>query len=248
MSNIYAADALKGQTVLIVGGQTGIGRGVAEGAAQAGARVMTASRRAREGAGSSASGVADHIVLDLADEGSIAKAFDGIPALDHVLITASPDMGSWGTPDDHTVDGPRSFIGTKLMGSWAVAHYARKRLNKGGTITFFTGGLAVRAKAGFAPATVAFSAVETLASSLAVDYAPIRVNTIRPGLTETDMWSFLPADVRQGMFEAAKSKFPARRVGTPNDIANAALFLMTSPYVTGATIEVTGGETLIDSV
>lgn len=117
-----------------------------------------------------------------------------------------------------------------------------------GSITFLTGGLAARPKIGYAAVTSAFVAVEALSKSLALELAPIRVNTIRPGFVDTDMWSFLPNDARQGLKQKVEDTFPARRAGTAADIGHAALFLMTNPYVTGTIIEVSGGENLVPSV
>ena len=59
--------------------------------------------------------------------------------------------------------------------------------------------MAARPKIGFAAVTSAFAAVEALSGSLALELAPIRVNTIRPGFIDTDMWSFLPAEHRDGL-------------------------------------------------
>ena len=88
--------------------------------------------------------------------------------------------------------------------------------------------------------------MEALSRSLALELAPIRVNTIRPGFIDTDMWSFLSDAERDGMRAKARDSLPARRVGTTDDIGRAALYLMTNPYVTGSVLEVSGGELLVD--
>jgi NAD(P)-dependent dehydrogenase (short-subunit alcohol dehydrogenase family) len=62
------------------------------------------------------------------------------------------------------------------------------------------------------------------------------------------MWSFLPDEHRDGLKKKVAETFPARRAGKAEDIAHAALFLMTNPYVTGTVLEVAGGETLVPSV
>jgi NAD(P)-dependent dehydrogenase (short-subunit alcohol dehydrogenase family) len=85
-----------------------------------------------------------------------------------------------------------------------------------------------------------------LSRSLALELAPIRVNTIRPGFGDTGMWSILPEADRDGIRAKVRENFPARRVGTSADIGHAALFVMTNPYVTGSVLEVTGGEERID--
>lgn len=115
-------------------------------------------------------------------------------------------------------------------------------------MTFLTGGMAARPKIGFAAVTSAFAALEALSSSLALELAPIRVNTIRPGFIDTDMWAFLPAEHRDGLRRKVQETFPARRAGRPEDIGHAALFLMTNPHVTGSVLEVSGGDNRVPSV
>jgi NAD(P)-dependent dehydrogenase (short-subunit alcohol dehydrogenase family) len=94
--------------------------------------------------------------------------------------------------------------------------------------------------------SAAFAAVEALARALAVDLGPIRVDAIRPGLVDSDMWRFLDGDAREQLFRRARDTFPVRRIGAIEDVGHAAVCLMTDPYVTGAVHEVTGGEQLVD--
>lgn len=84
--------------------------------------------------------------------------------------------------------------------------------------------------------------------ALALELAPMRVNTIRPGFIDTDMWNFLPADQRDALRRKVAEAFPSRRAGQAADIGHAAVFLMTNGDVTGTVIEVSGGENLVPSV
>jgi NAD(P)-dependent dehydrogenase (short-subunit alcohol dehydrogenase family) len=74
----------------------------------------------------------------------------------------------------------------------------------------------------------------------------VRVNVIRPGYTDSEMWSSLSERSRDDLRARVSAAMPVRRMGTPDDIAQAALFLMTSPQTTGIVLEVSGGESLID--
>ena len=85
-------------------------------------------------------------------------------------------------------------------------------------------------------------AVDFLTRSLALELAPIRVNTISPGVIDTGAWDAL-AD-KQQYFEHICATNPARRIGTPDDIADAVLFAMTNTFLTGVTLKVDGGEPL----
>jgi NAD(P)-dependent dehydrogenase (short-subunit alcohol dehydrogenase family) len=149
---------------------------------------------------------------------------------------------------DESMHGVRSYLEGKFLGAWACARYGAPHLRANGSITFLTGGLAVRPKLGYAAVTSSFAAVEALSGSLALELAPTRVNTIRPGFIDTDMWSFLPDEQRNGLKKKVAETFPSRRAGKAEDIGHAALFLMTNPYVTGTVIEVSGGENLVPSV
>ena len=88
-------------------------------------------------------------------------------------------------------------------------------------------------------------AVEAFARSLAIDLAPIRVNTIAPGLIDTPLIDELAGEMKQAIVEREASRLPVKRIGTPEDIADAVLFLMKNGFVTGITLTVDGGRLLI---
>lgn len=239
---------LSGKKVVVVGGKTGMGLGIARAARAAGASVVVASRRIASVAERPDLADFEQVSLDMRDESAVRTAFERIGAFDHLVVTAAPDLGTWGGFMDADMRGVRSYLEGKFLGSWACARHGAPHLRANGSITFLTGGLAVRPKIGYTAVTSAFVAVEALSGSLALELAPTRVNTIRPGFVDTDMWSFLPDNVRDGLKNKVEETFPVRRVGKPEDIAHAALFLMTNPYVTGTVLEVLGGENLVPSV
>jgi NAD(P)-dependent dehydrogenase (short-subunit alcohol dehydrogenase family) len=139
----------------------------------------------------------------------------------------------------------RSFLDGKLFGSWACARHAAPRMRSGGSITFLTGCAAIRPRAGLSMVTATFAALEALSQALALELGPLRVNTIRPGVVDSEMWSFLDDRAREELREKIRASFPARRIGSVEDIGHAAVFLMTNPYVTGTVLEVSGGEPLV---
>jgi NAD(P)-dependent dehydrogenase (short-subunit alcohol dehydrogenase family) len=239
---------LKGKRVVVVGGKTGVGFGIAEAAHAAGAAVLVASRRNVATADHPALSGFEQIALDMADEDAVRDAFKAIGPLDHLVVAAGPAMGTWGAFSDTDMRGVRYYSDIKYLGSWACARYASDHIAPDGSITFMTGGTAVRSKAGLAAVTSAFSAIEALGRSLALELGPVRVNTLRPGLIDTRFWDFLPDDQRAEVYQRVREKFPARRVGTPADVGHAAVFLMTNPFVTGTVLEVSGGEKLVDWV
>jgi NAD(P)-dependent dehydrogenase (short-subunit alcohol dehydrogenase family) len=237
---------LTGKRVVVVGGKTGIGLGIAQAAHAAGANVTVASRRSVSVTDYPELAPFEQLVLDISDEEAVRATFDGIDTLDHLIVVAGPTDGSWGAFMDEDMRGARSYLNTKFLGSWACARYAVPKLSSNGSITFLTGGIAARAKIGMTAVTSTFAAVEALARSLALELGPIRVNAIRPGYIDTDLWNFLSPTDAADVREKVRANFPARRIGHPADVAHAALFLMTNPYVTGTVIEVSGGEQLVD--
>jgi NAD(P)-dependent dehydrogenase (short-subunit alcohol dehydrogenase family) len=222
-----------------------MGLGAARAAAAAGAHVIVAGRRARAARSDAEHERFEHIVLDVTDETAVEAAFDAIGELDHLLVTAAPPPGSWRPFLEQDVAGVQRYVHAKLLGSWACARYAAPHLRAGGSITFLTGCAAIRPRAGSSIVTATFAAVEALAQALALELGPLRVNTIRPGLVDSAMWDFLDAAARERLRSAARTRFPARRIGTIDDIGHAAVFLMTNPYTTGIVLEVSGGEPLV---
>jgi NAD(P)-dependent dehydrogenase (short-subunit alcohol dehydrogenase family) len=237
---------LKDRKVVVVGGTSGMGLGAARAALEAGAQVVVASRRPEKARAAVAADtdLFEHALVDITDDVSIRQLFETVGDLDHLLVSATPKAKD-GPFLEQDVEAARAIMNGKFFGSWACARYAAPRMRAGGSITFLTGGAAIRPRAGIATVTATFAALEALSQALALELGPLRVNTIRPGLVDSDMWNFLDEAGREKLRRMAREAFPARRIGTIEDIGHAALFLMTNPYVTGAVLEVSGGETLV---
>jgi NAD(P)-dependent dehydrogenase (short-subunit alcohol dehydrogenase family) len=236
---------LKGQRVVVVGGTSGMGLATVRAASARGAEVVAAGPRPlaeRE----PIEGV-QQAEVDVTDETSVRHLFEDVGELHHLLVTAS--AGAPGAFLGQDLAAARSFMDGKFFGSWTCARYAAPRLPATrGSITFVTGGAVVRPPTHGSMITAAFAAVEALTRALAIELGPRRVNTIRPGYTDSDMWSFLPGAERDDLRRRVAQAMPVGRMGTPDDIAHAAVFLMTNPQVTGAVLEVTGGETLVNTL
>ncbi len=228
----------------MVGGTSGMGAATVRAARWLGAEVVSAGRRP----------VADRdrvdgvheVVVDSTDEASVRALFESVGELDHLLVTAAP--GQAGVFLEQDLARARTFMDGKFFGSWTCARYAAPRLRARGSITFVTGDAVVRPGVGRSMITAAFAAVEALTRALAVELGPRRVNAIRPGFTDSDFWTFLSDEEREELRRRVAEGTPLRRLGTPEDVAQAAVFLMTCPQVTGIVLEVNGGETLVNSV
>ena len=236
--------SLDGRRVVVVGGTSGMGLATARLVAQLGARVVAAGRRPLEER-EPLEGV-EQARVDTTEEASVQALFDEVGELDHLFVSSSP--GSPGPLLEQDLADARTFIDGKLLGSWMCARYAAPRMRAGGSITFVTGCAVLRPPRHAAMVVAAFAAVEALSRALALELGPLRVNTIRPGYTDSEMWSRLPPGERERLRQAVAATVPAGRMGTPEDIAHAAVFLMTSRQTTGAVLEVSGGEPLVEAV
>ncbi|MGZ4287696.1 MAG: SDR family oxidoreductase [Solirubrobacteraceae bacterium] len=233
---------LSGQRVVVVGGTSGMGLATVRAAVAPGAEVIAAGRRSLAGR-ESIDGVVQAEV-DVTDETSVRALFEGVRTLDHLFVSASP--GAPGPFLEQDLTAARSFVDGKLLGSWTCARYAAPLMRAGGSITFVTGVAVVRPPGNAAMVSAAFAAIEALSRALALELGPLRVNTIRPGYTDSEMWSGLSEADREDLRRRVADALPVGRMGTPEDIAQAAVFLMTSRQTTGAVLEVSGGESLID--
>jgi NAD(P)-dependent dehydrogenase (short-subunit alcohol dehydrogenase family) len=247
------SEALQDARVVVVGGTSGMGRGVVDAALAAGAEVVVAGRRPIAERGAAQPRVI-HEVVDVASEVSVRDLFARIGALDHLVVTAAPPPGAWRNFLDDDVAGAEAYLRGKFWGSWAAARYAAPRMRAAtamaprGSIAFVTGGIVARPRAGASIVAAAFAALENLSRALAIELGPLRVNTIRPGYTDSEMWSFLDPAAREALRARVSAAMPVRRMGTVGDIGHAAVFLMTNPQVTGSILEITGGETLVDGL
>jgi NAD(P)-dependent dehydrogenase (short-subunit alcohol dehydrogenase family) len=102
---------------------------------------------------------------------------------------------------------------------------------------------ATRPAVGGAMAAAAVAGVEGMTRALALDLAPIRVNAVAPGLIKTPLWdAFGP---QRETFAARAAKLPVGRIGRPEEVAEAVVFLMTNGFVTGTVLPIDGGGGLV---
>jgi NAD(P)-dependent dehydrogenase (short-subunit alcohol dehydrogenase family) len=233
------SDILKDKRVLVLGGSSGIGLASARAALAAGGHVTIASRSEDKLAAAKA-GIGDgaeSVVLDTRNRADVEAFFEQAGAWDHVVISAASTPS--GPIRGLSLDDARVAMESKFWGAYQVARAAQ--IVPGGSLTFVSGFLSVRPSASSVLQGAINAALEALARGLALELAPVRVNAVSPGLIETPLWSGMDAEKRRVMFEGAAGRLPARRVGQPEDIANAVMFLLTTPFATGSTVRVDGG-------
>jgi NAD(P)-dependent dehydrogenase (short-subunit alcohol dehydrogenase family) len=234
---------IENESVVIIGGSSGMGLAIAKEAADAGAAVTIAGRsqsKLDEASRAIAGDVTTYIV-DLSDEGSVMKLFQSIGSFDHLVISGS--SVKTGQLRELSIADARASMDSKFWGAYMAARYAQIRPK--GSITFFSGILSRRPSPGLASLAAINAAVEALGRALALELAPIRVNVVSPSLTDTPAYATMPGDARKEMFAAVAKRLPVGRVGRPEDIASLTLELMRNSFLTGIVVDVDGGAMLV---
>ncbi|CAM5764034.1 short-chain dehydrogenase [Labrys miyagiensis] len=230
---------LKDKRVLVVGGSSGIGLAVAMDAKAEGADVTVLSR-SKEKLAEAARRIGEGtrgIALDTADQPGIEAFFSDNEPFDHIVISAA--QTPTGPIRKLTLEEAHAAMESKFWGAYRIARAAR--ISERGTLTFISGVLATRPSASSVMQGAINAALEGLARGLALEFSPVRVNAVSPGLIDTPLWSRLDDDAREAMFARVGKSLPAQVVGQPQDVANAVLFLMKTPFATGTTVRVDGG-------
>lgn len=235
------ATSLQNRTVVVIGRSSGIARSVVESATAAGAQVIVAGRDPQSLAQDYAGALRAERV-DVTDDASIAEFAERLGAIDHLVTTASARArGLLGQLDRAAV---LTSLDTKVLGPMMLAKHLAPGLARDGSFTLFSGVAAFKPAVGYLGVAVTNGAADFLTRCLALELAPIRVNAISPGVIDTGAWDAMGEEGKREYFDHFRTHNPARRIGAPQDVADAVLFAMTNPFLTGATLQVDGGEPL----
>lgn len=232
---------LQGKKVVVIGGSSGTGLKTAQVAVQEGATVVIASRQ-KEKLQAVSKKIGSHVItkcLDIRNRQQVQDFFDQIGIFDH-LITP----GSASTPGsclELSIERARDSFESKFWGQYYAVRYGVPQIKQGGSIVLCSGVFSQRPIENAAIMAAVNSAVEGLGRALALEIAPIRVNTVCPGYVETPRFSHLEEKERASLFNQVAKQLPVKRIGQPEEIAHAILYLMTNDYSTGTTLYIDGG-------
>ena len=234
----------KGRRIVVIGGSSGMGYATAKMAAIEGASVVIASRHEEKllKAKDSMDGDVAALTVDVVDEESVKSFFEKVGEFDH--LTTPGNEAAMGPFIDMDTKMARAAFDSKFWGQYHAAKYGFPKIRGDGSITFFAGIWSQRPVPGGSVISAINSAIEGLCRALAGELAPIRVNTVSPGIINTPIYSAMTTEAKEAMFKSVASSIPAKRVGDPEEIAKTVLYLMSNGFSTGNTLYVDGGATL----
>ena len=245
---------LAGKVCVVTGGGSGIGRAIALAFGREGAVVAVLDRDEAAATAVAAEitalgAQADAIVCDVSDAASVAAAAERSAALlgpCHTLVNNAGILRGGSMAEMPLAEWSR-VLAVNLTGCFIVAQaFGRQMLAQGRGSVIHMASIAAAFPTGNAGAySVAKAGVAMLSRQLAMEWAPqgVRSNAVCPGMTMTPLT--VAAYTSPGQTEARNKAIPAGRIGLPEDIAEAVLFLASerSAYTNGAELTVDGGFT-----
>ncbi len=246
---------LQGKVVLVTGGNSGIGRGIALRAVGEGARVAIVGRDEAKGAdtlkelhklGAEAAFFRADLGVEAEARGAVESVSERFGRLDVVVNNAGAGASRSGVlATDAPGDRLRKLLNPNLMAAYFVASYAMPALRQAGSGAIVNISSTATFHGNWGNYGIAKAAVEALTRSLAVQGAPygVRANSVSPGWIKTQTTSTNSAP---DAWETGASLFG--RMGVPDEIARAVIFLASeeASFITGATLIVDGGLTITD--
>jgi NAD(P)-dependent dehydrogenase (short-subunit alcohol dehydrogenase family) len=232
--------------VVVVGGTSGIGLSLAK-AAQAIGCKLTVTGRGTERSAETAKSIGPGVVgcnLDLDDAGSIDTALKEGPAIDHLVLLPLYQVAT--TVKDFNVGEANKLLHIKLTGYIKAVSTALPRLKPTSSIVLFGGLAKERPYPTSTMVTVANAGISGVMRALAVELAPIRVNSVSPGLVgDSPKWDAIVKKGENPIVNAMTSRTPTRRLAAMNDVINAVFFLIDNSSVNGVDLPLDGGIRLV---
>jgi NAD(P)-dependent dehydrogenase (short-subunit alcohol dehydrogenase family) len=233
---------LAGQTVVLIGGSSGIGLETAKRARAEGAEVILTGRKPdRLSQAAQEVGAQRTAAFDATDTDALRRFFQDLPApIDHVMVTAGGP--AYGPLLEMPSDQVRGALSDHVVQVLEVARSAVGKMRPGGTLLFMggTGGRRISRGVGITPA--ATDALPPFAAALATELAPIRVNLIAAGFVDTPLSASLLGDQLEARRKELRDTLPIGRVVTPADVAALAVHIMSNTALTGGTYDIDGGQ------
>jgi NAD(P)-dependent dehydrogenase (short-subunit alcohol dehydrogenase family) len=238
---------LLGQTVVIVGGSSGIGLATAERVSADGANVILTGLHDDDALRRAAAdlGALSTAAFDANDPAELERFFSGLPnAINHVMVTAGGPR--YGRLLEMTFDQLRHALSDRLLLAVEATRNAVGRMRPGGTLLFMSAE-ASHASLGEGTEMTVAAAIPALIENLALEVAPVRVNLIAAGFIDTPLSASLLGRDLEKRRDQLRATLPVGRVVEPQDVAALAAHIMRNTALTGATFTVDGGQRLVSA-
>ena len=236
---------LLGQTVVVIGGSSGIGLETARRARAEGAKVILTGRNPeRLQSAAKELDAQSTAAFDATDFERLKQFFSDLPTpIDHVLVTGP---GPYYAPlADFDFEKARREIEAHLLLPLQVGRNAAHKVRPGGTLLFIGGTGGRRPAIGLTLVSALTAAGPALIAGMALELAPVRVNLIAAGFVDTPLSASLLGDELENRRNQLRTTLPIRRVVGPGDVAALAVHIMTNTALTGATYDIDGGQQLV---
>jgi len=247
---VKSADKLNGKKIVVVGGTSGIGFGAASAFLDAGAHVTVISSdqdRVNNAVKKLNSPNASGVVGNVREEEAFVDVLRKLAPVDHIVFSGV-DKIIRGKLEDLNLDESKHLFGVKFWGAVTVGKAVKKYdiIKPGGSLTLTSGAAALKPGKGASTGGGLNGGVISLTKGLAGDLSDkkIRVNVVTPGLVKTELWAKMGKTEEEQKQQFEKTSLPVGFVATPDDIAEAYLYLAKADYSTGENVIIDGGARL----
>ena len=230
------------ERIFVVGGSTGIGLATARLAAARGHEVAINGRSEEvlRAAAQSIEGDVHWFAADFRNAEAMTEAFRDFGPFDHLVLAGACEPAP-GAFRETSAERLRAAFEGKVFAYWSCLQLALPRLRADGSVTML-GGLASRIGApNLAGVSAVNGAITQMLLTLCRELAPLRVNAVSPGIIDTPAWSGVPPNIREGAFAKGAQAAAVGRIGRPEEVADAILFLVGNRFTNGALLDVDGG-------
>ena len=228
-----------GKKAIVFGGTSGIGLEIAKLLHQAGAQVVTVSRR---GATSDENADMQNEIADVQDREALAALFEKHTGFDFLVNAATGGSRAIGPFLEMDLDGFQGSF-AKLWGYVNTVRLGAAHMAKDGAIVLLSGYPARKPRPGALAIGTVGNAVEGFVKLAAAEIKPLRINAVCPGLIDTPMFA-MEGEARDKHFSNTTKDHLIPRAGKPGEVAPAAIFLLENQFVTGTIVDVDGGAIL----